>query len=46
MARLLYSIEDYLEDVAQASGYPRWIRHFVHALSRTAGETGDLIAFR
>jgi hypothetical protein len=43
MTRLLYDIEDYLEDAAQAAPLPRWMRRIVHSISRTAGETADLL---
>jgi hypothetical protein len=46
MARRLHDLEDYLEAIAETANYPRWLRRLAHALSRTAGETGDLIAFR
>ena len=44
MTRLLYDIEDYLDDAAETGGLPRWMRRLVRSLGRTAGETGDLIA--
>jgi hypothetical protein len=43
MTRLLYDIEDYLEDAAQAAPLPWWMRRIVHSISRTAGETADLL---
>jgi hypothetical protein len=46
MTRLLYGIEDYLEDLSRDARIPGWMRHLVRSLSRTIGETGDLLAFR
>ncbi len=46
MTRLLYRIEDYLEDVSHDTCIPAWVRRLVRSLSRTIGETGDLLAFR
>jgi len=46
MTRLLYDIEDYLEDAAQARGLPRWLRRIVASIGRTVGEAGDIIARR
>jgi hypothetical protein len=43
MTRLLYGIEDYLEDASQAEHLPRWMRRVVLSIGRTVGETGDLI---
>ena len=43
MTRLLYGIEDYLEDASQAERLPRWMRRIVLSISRTVGETGDLM---
>ena len=43
MTRLLYDIEDYLEDAAQAARLPRWMRRIVRSIGRTAGETADII---
>ena len=43
MTRLLYDIEDYLEDAAQAAPLPRWMRRIVYSISLTAGETADLL---
>ena len=43
MTRLLYDIEDYLEDASQAERLPRWMRRIVLSIGRTVGETGDLI---
>ncbi|HET6321334.1 MAG TPA: hypothetical protein VFF87_04705 [Hyphomicrobium sp.] len=43
MTRLLYDIEDYLDDAAEAGGLPRWMRRLVRSLGRTVGEAGDLI---
>lgn len=44
MTRLLYDLEDYLEDAVHAERLPRWMRRIVSAIGRTVGETGDLIA--
>jgi len=44
MTRLLYEIEDYLDDAADAGALPRWMRRLVRSLGRTVGEAGDLIA--
>ena len=46
MTRLLYDIEDYLEDASQTDRIPRWMRRIMHSIGRTVGETGDLIAWR
>jgi hypothetical protein len=46
MTRLLYGIEDYLEDLSHDARIPAWMRRLVRSLSRTIGETGDLLAFR
>jgi hypothetical protein len=43
MTRLLYDIEDYLEDAAQAAPLPGWMRRIALSISRTAGETADLL---
>ena len=43
MTRLLYGIEDYLEDASQAARLPRWMRRIVLSIGRTVGETGDII---
>ncbi len=43
MTRLLYGIEDYLEDASQAEQLPRWMRRIVLSIGRTVGETGDII---
>jgi hypothetical protein len=43
MTRLLYGIEDYLEDASQVERLPRWMRRIVLSIGRTVGETGDLI---
>jgi len=45
MTRLLYGIEDYLDDTAETGRLPRWMRRFVRSIGRTVGETGDLIAW-
>jgi hypothetical protein len=44
MTRLLYDIEDYLEDASQTDRVPRWMRRSMRSIGRTVGETGDLIA--
>ncbi len=44
MTRLLYDIEDYLEDAAHTGRVPGWIRRIMRSIGRTVGETGDLIA--
>lgn len=46
MHRLLYSIEDYLEDRAQGARMPWWLRRLMQSAARTVGEAGDLVAFR
>ena len=46
MTRLLYDIEDYLEDAAHTDRVPRWMRRIMRSIGRTVGETGDLIAWR
>ena len=46
MQRMLYSIEDYLEDRAFESEVPWWIARLLRSLARTIGEAGDLVAFR
>ena len=43
MTRLLYDIEDYLEDAAHTGRVPGWMRRIVRSIGRTVGETGDLI---
>jgi hypothetical protein len=45
MTRLLYDIEDYLEDASQTDRIPRWMRRIMRSIGRTVGETGDLIAW-
>ncbi len=44
MTRLLYDIEDYLEDASAAERLPRWMRRFLAAASRTIGEAGAILA--
>jgi hypothetical protein len=44
MTRLLYDIEDYLGDAAEAPSLPKWLRRVVSAMSRTVGEAGDIAA--
>jgi hypothetical protein len=46
MTRLLYDIEDYLEDVAHTYRVPGWMRRIMRSIGRTVGETGALIACR
>ena len=46
MQRVLYSIEDYLEDRALDLQAPWWLRRLIRSLARTVGEVGDLTAFR
>jgi hypothetical protein len=46
MQRVLYSIEDYLEDWAHELRAPWWLRRLVRSLARTVGGFGDLIALR
>lgn len=46
MHRVLYSIEDYLEDRSRGYGVPWWLARLLQSLARTAGEAGDLVAFR
>lgn len=46
MTRLLYDIEDYLEDASHAARIPGWMRRIMRSASRTVGETGDLFAWR
>jgi|KBSSwiStaDraftv2_1062776.scaffolds.fasta_scaffold2444618_1 hypothetical protein len=46
MTRLLYDIEDYLEDASQTDRVPRWMRRIMRSIGRTVGETGNLIAWR
>ncbi len=46
MTKLLYDIEDYLEDVARAEKVPTWMRWIVRTLGRTVGEAGDIVAAR
>ena len=43
MTRLLYGIEDYLEDASQAERLPHWIRRIVLSIGRTVGEAGDIV---
>jgi hypothetical protein len=45
MTRLLYDLEDYLEDAAHAERLPAWMRRIVRSIGRTVGETGDLIVW-
>jgi hypothetical protein len=46
MHKVLYSIEDYFEDLALGECRRWWLRRLMHSLARTFGEAGDLIAFR
>ncbi|MBC7832985.1 MAG: hypothetical protein H7Y62_13315 [Hyphomicrobium sp.] len=43
MTRLLYGIEDYLDDASQDDRLPRWMRRIVLSIGRTVGETGGII---
>jgi len=43
MTRLLYGIEDYLEETAEIGRHPHWIRHILGSLARTAGEAAALM---
>ncbi len=44
MTRLLYDLEDYLDDASRAPDMPGWLSRCLSAISRTVGETGDLVA--
>ena len=44
MTRLLYDIEDYLEDAAHTDRVPGWMRRIMRSIGRTMGETGNMIA--
>jgi hypothetical protein len=46
MTRLLYDIEDYLEDTAGGQSLPAWMRPFILAVGRTTGEVADIVARR
>jgi hypothetical protein len=46
MTRLLYDLEDYLEDASRAQRLPGWMRRIASAIGRTIGETGDLLLWR
>ena len=46
MTKLLYGIEDYLEDASQAERLPRWMRRIVLSAGRTVGEAGDIFFWR
>ena len=46
MTRLLYDLEDYLEDASHAERLPGWIRRIAGSIGRTIGETGDLLVWR
>ena len=38
MTKLLYDIEDYLEDAAKTPHMPGWMRRIVRSVGRTVGE--------
>jgi hypothetical protein len=44
MSRLLYDLEDYLEDAAADEHLPHLLRRIAASLSRTLGEAGALLA--
>ena len=46
MTRILYDIEDYLEDAAKTPHLPRWMRRIMRSVGRTVGEAGDMVALR
>ena len=46
MTRLLYDLEDYLEDASHAQRLPGWLRRIARSIGRTIGETGDLLLWR
>jgi hypothetical protein len=46
MTRILYDIEDYLEDAAKTPRLPRWMRRIMRSVGRTVGEAGDMVALR
>jgi hypothetical protein len=46
MTRLLYDIEDYLEDAVGARSLPGWLRRFASAVGRTAGQAADIVTRR
>jgi hypothetical protein len=46
MTRLLYDLEDYLEDASHAARLPGWMRRIARSVGRTVGETGDLLLRR
>jgi hypothetical protein len=46
MTKLLYDIEDYLEDAAKTPHMPGWMRRIVRSVGRTVGEAGDMVALR
>lgn len=46
MTRLLYDIEDYLEDTAGRRHLPVWMRPFILAVGRTTGGVADIVTRR
>jgi hypothetical protein len=46
VTRLLYDIEDYLEDTAGGQELPTWMRPLILAVGRTTGEVADIVARR
>lgn len=46
MTKILYDIEDYLEDASKTLRMPRWMRRIVRSVGRTVGEAGDIVALR
>lgn len=46
MTRLLYDIEDYLDDAAHGARCPRLLRRLIAAVGRTVGGAGDIVARR
>ena len=46
MHRMLYTLEDILEDRAHDAGRSWWLRRLFRSAARTAGEVADLVALR
>jgi hypothetical protein len=46
MTKILYDIEDYLEDASKTPRLPRWMRRIARSVGRTVGEAGDMVALR
>jgi hypothetical protein len=44
MQRVLYSIEDYLDDRSCDERKPWWLRRLMRSAARTFGEAGDILA--